>query len=83
MLYLFQNRSNAAAIFGTLIYMQTAYLSSCRFNPGHLSHLLANYKLLVDAGFTVKFVCDNRYYKFSKIVKYIRVRFLVFFIWVA
>ena len=49
--------------------MKTAFLSSCRFNPGHFSHLLANYKLLAEDGYDVSFVCHARYSDFSSIVK--------------
>lgn len=49
--------------------MKTAFLSSCRFNPGHLSHLIANYKLLAEDGYDVSFVCNARYSDFSSIVK--------------
>ena len=47
--------------------MNKAVVSSCRFNPGHLSHLLAYYKLLAEGGYDVSFVCHARYSDFSSI----------------
>lgn len=49
--------------------MNNAFLSCCRFNPGHLSHLLALYKLLAEDSYKVNFVCNARYGDFSDTVK--------------
>lgn len=42
-----------------------AILVSHRFNPGHLSHLVANYKLLSEAGFVVRFCWNASFDVFS------------------
>jgi len=42
-----------------------AILVSKRFNPGHISHIEANFKLLEDYGFEVKFSMNSQYLTFS------------------
>ena len=42
-----------------------AILISHRFNPGHLSHIDANFKLLCEAGYDVKFRLNQSFFKLS------------------
>jgi glycosyltransferase involved in cell wall biosynthesis len=44
-----------------------AIIVSHKFNPGHLSHLLANYKLLSDAGVSVSFLWNRKFSEFSQL----------------
>lgn len=43
-----------------------AILASKRFNPGHISHIEANSKLLEEYGFDVRFSVHDRYLTFSE-----------------
>ena len=45
-----------------------AILVTKRFNPGHLSHLLANDQLLVEQGFAVKYSVHRQYSSFSDFI---------------
>lgn len=47
------------------LFMKTTILSSGRFNPGHVSHLLAFKKMLNEQDFSVKFLCNENYSEFS------------------
>ena len=49
--------------------MKTSILSSGRFNPGHISHLLAFKKMLNEHEFDVKFLCNENYSEFSSDIK--------------
>lgn len=46
-----------------------AILASRRFNPGHISHIEANYRLLSDRHFDVKFLVDDRFSDFSELIR--------------
>lgn len=46
--------------------MPQAIIISKRFNPGHISHIEANFKLLEEYGFDVRFTVNDRYRSFSE-----------------
>ena len=41
--------------------MKRAYLVSLRYNPAHISHLLANYKLFHDLGYKPSLIINEKY----------------------
>ena len=43
-----------------------AVISSHRFNPGHLSHLAASFKLLIEAGFHAHFFWNPKFSRFAE-----------------
>lgn len=44
---------------------RNCYIVSRRFNPGHLSHLLANFKMLSETGFSARFCWNYRFSVFT------------------
>ena len=44
-----------------------SYLVSLRFNPAHISHLLANYKLYQELGYEPTLVLNNKYKNYKEL----------------
>ena len=47
-----------------------SYLVSLRFNPAHISHLLANYKLYQELGYDPTLVLNNKYKNYKELSNY-------------